>query len=102
MAKMRYAKDCYALNRAGASASMFLPNGYRFVVIVSGAAPRTIPITESATWTIDTPPDLPLGFNEWPILVMVVPMKDAKLFAKMTGEQSREMCRQARHPSINN
>lgn len=102
MQKMRFAKDCYALNRAGAKASMFLPKRCRFVVMVAGTPPQIIPIEETGTWEIDTPPDLPLGFNEWPILVMVVPKKDAELFAKMTGEQSREMCRQARHPAMNN
>lgn len=102
MPKMRFAKDCFALNRAGAKVSMFLPKRYRFVMVMAGEPPKVMPITESATWEIDTNPDLPLGFNEWPILVMVVPKKDAELFAKMTGEQSREMCRQARHPMMNN
>lgn len=98
MAKMHFAQDAYALNRPGAKASMYLPKRSRFVIVVAGESPRVMPITETGTWEIDTPPDLRPDV-EWPVLVMVMPKKHAELFAKLTGAQATDMVRASRIPT---
>ena len=96
MAKAFTAKDDVAFSRPGAKATMFLPNRYRFVVVVAGQVPTILPITESANWEVDIPPEVEATVTEWPVLVLVLPKKHAALFEKLKPEMAADMIRQAR------
>lgn len=96
MGKTFIAKDAVALSRPGARTTIFLPKRCRFVVVVSGQVPRMLPITESANWEVDIPPDLEASVTEWPVLVLVLPKKHAAIYEKMKPEMATDVIRQAR------
>lgn len=96
MGKKFWAKDAVAFSRPGAKASMYLPPRCRFVVVVAGQVPSMLPITESANWEVDIPPELAATATEWPVLVLVLPKKHAALYEKMKPEMATDIIRQAR------
>lgn len=96
MGKMFKAKDAYALSRPGAKATMYLPPRCRFVIVIAGQTPSIIPITEVGNWEVDIPPEVLPTITEWPVLVLVLPMKHAALYEKMKPEMATDIIRQAR------
>jgi hypothetical protein len=99
--KKFFAKDAVALSRPGAKASIYLPHRCRFMVLVAGNAPSTLPITEAGNWEVDIPPELAATATEWPVLVLVIPKKHTAAFEKMSPEQTTGMIRQARSAYAN-
>lgn len=72
---------------------MTLAEGHRFVVFAEGERPCIVPITEPGSYEIDAAALKPT--MKWPILIVVVQKKHAKLFAKMTAETAAGIAAQA-------
>lgn len=78
MQPMRYARDAIAISRAGVTFSMRLPKRCSFVSLMRDSTPEILPITDPGTYEICL--DQLVRTVVWPVLLLVVPTKDAPLF----------------------
>lgn len=74
-------REAFVFTTPGQVAKMCLPDGFRFVCLVSGSQPQAFPINEPGMWEIDIPALLAKG--KYPVVVTTVDAAHVAAFEKM-------------------
>ena len=61
MSAPAFTREAVVFSKPGQIAQMCLPDGFRFVGLVSGSQPQAFPIDEPGMWEIDIPAMLAKG-----------------------------------------
>ena len=72
---------------------MTLPEHSRFVMFMRGEKPQIVPIDEPGAYEIDALPSKP--DTQWPVIIMIVPVKHVRAFENMSDEMVSSMIDQS-------